>query len=104
MFTRILLLLAVVALNPGVRAAEPTHWAFRPPQRPAVPAGDGRNPIDAFLLAQMRDAGLTPAPEADRRTLLRRLSLDLIGLPPTAEEIDAFVADPAPDAYERQVE
>jgi hypothetical protein len=74
--------------------------------RPAVPAvkGHARNPIDAFLLAKLEAAGLTFSPEADRVTLLRRLSFDLIGLPPTPEEIDAFVRDPAPDAYEKVVD
>ena len=63
-----------------------------------------RNPIDAFILARLEREGLQPSPEADKVTLLRRLSLDLIGLPPTIEEVDAFLADQSPDAYEKQVE
>jgi mono/diheme cytochrome c family protein len=84
------------------------HWAFVPPARPPVPAVKNtawvRNPIDAFVLARLEKEGLRPAPEASRETLLRRLSLDLTGLPPTPEEIDAFLADKGPDAYEKQVE
>ncbi|MBM3975969.1 MAG: DUF1553 domain-containing protein [Planctomycetes bacterium] len=88
------------------------HWAFVPPVRPAVPeagaASDGgawaRNEIDRFVLAELRRAGLDPAPEADRDTLLRRLFLDVTGLPPTPEELDAFAADERPDAFERWIE
>ncbi len=79
------------------------YWAFRRPVRPAVPVAGVRNPIDAFLLAAMRREGLRPGPVADRRTLIRRASLDLTGLPPTPEEVEAFVADRAPDAWERVV-
>src|SRR5262249_25791681 len=61
-------------------------------------------PIDRFILARLEAVGLKPAPEADRRTLARRLSLDLTGLPPTPKEVEAFVADAAPDAYEKYVE
>ena len=63
-----------------------------------------KNPIDQFVLARLSSEGLKPSPEADRATLLRRLSLDLVGLPPSPKEIDAFVADTAPDAYEKQVD
>ena len=96
------------------RAEEPIspedreHWAFRSPARPDVPRVEGRgwvcNPIDAFILAGLEEFGLSPAPEADRAALLRRLSFDLVGLPPTPEEIEAFLADPSPGAYERQVD
>jgi len=83
------------------------HWSFEPPQRAALPETQdkawARNPIDAFVLAGLENAGLKPAPEADRRTLARRLSLDLTGLPPKPEEVEAFVADTAPDAYEKLV-
>lgn len=84
-------------------------WAFQPIRRPAVPQDDTlqseiRNEIDAFLLARLQKEGLTFTPEADRQTLIRRLSLDLIGLPPTPEEVEQFVSDPAPDAYEHLVE
>jgi mono/diheme cytochrome c family protein len=84
------------------------HWAFQPLQRPEPPAVKDadwcRNPIDRFVLARLEKEGLKPSPEADRVTLLRRLALDLTGLPPTPEEIDAFVKDRRPDAYERQVD
>ena len=93
----------------GIRAAEvKRHWGFVAPQRPAVPKvmhkAWPRNPIDAFNLARLEKEGLTPSPQADRVTLLRRLSLDLIGLPPTPQEVDAFLADRGPDAYRKQVE
>lgn len=84
-----------------------THWAFQPVVRPALPAlqdRDSRNPIDRFIRARLAREGLTPAPEADRRTLLRRLKFDLLGLPPTPEEVDAFVGDGREDAYERLVD
>ncbi|MGV3719608.1 MAG: DUF1549 and DUF1553 domain-containing protein [Actinomycetota bacterium] len=84
------------------------HWAFVAPKRPPLPAVKnkawGRNPIDQFVLARLEKEGLKPSPEADRTTLLRRLSLDLTGLPPTPQEVDAFLADRRPGAYERQVE
>ncbi len=103
------LLLLVLTAVPAL-AGEP-HWSFRPRSRPDVPrlteAGDRagvRNPIDAFVLSRLRAEGLRPAPEADRRTLIRRLSFDLLGLLPTPAEIDAFVGDSAPDAYERLVD
>src|SRR5262245_48446377 len=83
------------------------HWAFVKPELPAVPevrSGKVRNPIDAFVLASLKKAGIQPSPEADRRTLIRRLSLDLIGLPPAPEEVDAFVRDQRPGAYERVVD
>ena len=84
------------------------HWAWTPPVRPAVPvvAGDtwSRNPIDRFLLVRMRREGLRPNPDADRTTLLRRVTYDLTGLPPTPDETDAFLADKRPDAYERVVD
>lgn len=78
-------------------------WSFQPVKRPPVPM-PGRNPIDAFVAARLKTEGLSPSPEADRVTLLRRLSLDLIGLPPTPAEIADFVADQSPNAYERQVD
>ena len=79
------------------------HWAFRPPVRPPVPAGAAA-PIDAFVRAKLPAAGLAPAPEADRPTLIRRATLDLTGLPPTPDEVDAFVKDTAPNAYEKVVD
>ena len=84
------------------------HWAFQRPVRPASPVVKDpawpRNPIDSFVLARLEAEGLRPAPEADRVTLIRRVSFDLVGLPPTPEEVDAFVRDESPDAYERLVE
>ncbi len=84
------------------------HWAFMATERPAEPkvknAAWVKNPIDRFVLARLEEAKLAPAPEADRRTLARRLSLDLTGLPPTPEVVDAFVADKSPDAYEKLVD
>jgi hypothetical protein len=84
------------------------HWSLIPPTRPAVPEVKDkawvRNPIDAFVLAELEKRGLKPAPEADRRTLARRLSLDLIGLPPKPEEVEAFVNDKSPDYYEKYVD
>ena len=84
------------------------HWGFVAPLRPPVPKVMDqtwpKNPIDTFILARLEKEGLKPSPEADRVTLLRRLSLDLIGLPPTPEEVDAFLADKSPTAYKKQVE
>jgi hypothetical protein len=85
-----------------------THWAYVAPVRPPIPEVKlkswPRNPIDHFILAELERRNLKPSPEADRATLLRRLSLDLAGLPPTPEELARFLADRAPGAYERQVE
>ena len=85
------------------------HWAFSPPQRPIVPKIDPpaatiRNPIDAFVLARLASEKIAPAPEADRAALIRRVSLDLNGLPPTPVEVAAFIADRSSDAYEKLVE
>ncbi len=85
-----------------------THWAFTAPVRPAVPqvrdAAWPKNPIDNFILAKLESENLKPSPEADRITLLRRVSFDLTGLPPTPEEVAAFLADKSGDAYEKQVD
>jgi cytochrome c553 len=87
---------------------KPVHWAFVTPKRPALPevrnAAGIRNPIDRFILAKLENDGLAPSPEAPRRTLIRRLSFDLTGLPPTPDEVAAFVNDARPDAYQRQVD
>lgn len=84
------------------------HWSFIPPSRPALPAVKNaawvRNPIDRFVLARLEATGLTPAAEADRRTLARRLSLDLTGLPPSPKEVEDFVNDKSPDWYEKYVD
>jgi hypothetical protein len=89
---------------PGAEARPPAaaHWAYVAPRRPDVPAGE--HAIDALLAAHHAALGLEPAPPADRTTLIRRLSLDLIGLAPTADEVDAFVADERPDAWPRLVD
>src|SRR5262245_43327001 len=84
------------------------HWAFVPPKRPTLPRpktpGWGHNAIDAFVLARLEAEGLQPAPEADRYTLARRVSIDLTGLPPTLEAVDRFVNDKSAGAYERFVD
>ena len=81
------------------------HWSFEPPVRPVVPAAAaGTSPIDAFLHAELSAQGLPPAPEADKARLLRRVTLDLTGLPPTPTEVEAFLADNTPQAYDKVVE
>ena len=89
-------------------AAVNKHWSFRPVVRPAEPAVKNeawvRNPIDRFVLARLEKEGVAPSPEADRAMLIRRLSLDLLGLPPSPKEVDDFLADKAPDAYEKLVD
>jgi hypothetical protein len=84
------------------------HWAFAPPVRPKVSSiknpGWCRNPIDFFILGRLEAEGLAPSPEADKVTLIRRLSLDLVGLPPSIEDVDAFLADTRRDAYARLVD
>lgn len=88
-------------------AVERRHWAFQPRQKVSPPAITDkwiRTPVDAFVLAGLQKAQLTPAPEADRATLIRRATYDLHGLPPTPEEIAAFVADKSPKAYENLIE
>ncbi len=84
------------------------HWSFRRPIRSETPEADDsisvRNPIDRFVGARLTREGLKPSPEANRTTLIRRLSLDLIGLPPTIAEVDAFLSDDRPNAYERLVD
>ncbi|MCA9218672.1 MAG: DUF1549 domain-containing protein, partial [Planctomycetales bacterium] len=117
---------AMLGTDPRLRASEPSpaevdqydeptltesdrdHWAFRPLERPLVPSVANRdwprNAIDSFVLAQLELRSLTPMPEADRATLLRRLSFDLRGIPPSPAEIADFVGDVSPDAYERLVE
>ncbi len=78
------------------------HWAYESPVKPAVPAG--QNPIDALVQRRLKEVALQPSPEADPRTLLRRLSFDLLGLPPTSDDTSIFLQDTAPDAYARLVE
>ncbi len=85
-----------------------SHWAYIAPSRPELPEvsnqGWVRNPIDAFVLARLDREGLKPSPEADRTTLIRRVTFDLTGLPPSAADVDAFVADRSPDAYDKVVD
>jgi hypothetical protein len=93
----------------SAKASNPRdHWAFVPPSRVAPPEVKDtawvRNPIDNFILARLEQQGVKPSPEADRHTLLRRLSLDLTGLPPTADEVRAFISDTSADAYEKVVD
>src|SRR5207248_4509559 len=93
------------------KPAEPVWWSLRPLVRPPVPMVPtpgreawARTPIDQFILAKLKEKGLEPSPPADKRTLLRRVTFDLLGLPPTPEEIDAFLADDSTDAYEKVVD
>jgi hypothetical protein len=83
-------------------------WSFQPIKRPPVPSVNDtvwvRNPIDAFVLAKLENAGLRPSPQTDKRRLIRRVTLDLIGLPPTPDEVDAFLRDDSPKAYETLVD
>jgi len=92
----------------GITPEDRQHWAFQPIAHPAVPqptdAAPVRTPIDAFLLARLEAEGLSFGPEADKRTLAVRVSFDLTGLPPTADELQLFLADKAPDAYDRLVD
>jgi hypothetical protein len=87
---------------------ERAFWSFQPVRRPDVPAAPPaagvRNPVDAFLWAELSERGLGFSPEADKRTLIRRASFDLVGLPPTPDEVALFLADVSPDAYERLVD
>src|SRR5262249_46563223 len=93
-----------------ILAGEPLsrHWAFQPVTRPSLPSVQHPEwapaAIDRFIVAQLEAKGLSPSPPADRRTLLRRVTFDLIGLPPTPAEVSAFENDPAPDAWEKVVE
>jgi mono/diheme cytochrome c family protein len=93
-------------IDEGARWDE--HWAFTPPKRPEIPKGADaawvRNPIDSFILARLGKEGLKPQPEADKTTLLRRVYLDLTGLPPTPADVDAFLADKSAGAYEKVVD
>ena len=92
----------------GITSEERVYWAFQPIAKSAEPsvkdANRVRNPIDAFLLSRMQEKQLTFAPDADRLTLIKRVYLDLLGLPPTGEQIKKFIADKRPDAYDRLVD
>ena len=109
--TRWTIFVLLLALPLSAQTPATTHWSFRPRAKPMIPQFDDaegrqwvRNAIDAFILQRLHKEGLRPAPPADRVTLIRRLSFDLTGLPPTPEETHAFVQDSAPDAYECLVE
>jgi len=81
------------------------HWAFLRVERPAVPVMDGvENPIDRFVREKLTQEALAPSPEAARETLIRRVTLDITGLPPTLAEVDAYLADSSPEAYEKVVD
>ncbi len=104
-------LLLGLSLGLRVPAADPAgldHWAFQPPARPPQPKVQNqkwaRTPPDAFILARLEKEKLAPSPEADRATLIRRLSFDLLGLPPAPQEVAEFLADNSPDAYDQLVE
>ena len=106
-------LVLLIGLSPGLRAGdrragEADHWAWKPPVRPAVPQPRDSswvvNPIDAFILSRLEAEGLRPAAPAGREALLRRVTFDLTGLPPTVEEMDAFLADDSPEAWEKVVD
>ncbi|MBO0859136.1 MAG: PSD1 domain-containing protein [Chloracidobacterium sp.] len=98
---------SAVIQTQGPQSANPRHWAFVAPSRPKLPVVKNRSwvrtPIDNFILAELEKKGIEPSPEADKTTLIRRLSLDLVGLPPTIEEIDQFTSDPDPGAYNKLV-
>jgi hypothetical protein len=108
LLTTCLLVASAISAAGGADTDPRSHWAFRPLTRPAIPAVKHASamgsPVDAFLQTRLEQKNLSPAPEADRATLLRRLSFDLTGLPPRPDEIARFVADPSPDAYARLVE
>src|SRR5688572_30799738 len=100
------LAMLLAAANQSIAAEK--HWAFIPPRAPELPnVRDDhwvQNPIDRFILARLEQEKIAPAREADRATLIRRLSFDLTGLPPAFEEVRAFANDRHPDAYERLVD
>jgi Protein of unknown function (DUF1549)/Protein of unknown function (DUF1553)/Planctomycete cytochrome C len=97
----------VYAASKPITDEQRNYWAFRKPSRPQIPKVKNRSwvrtPIDAFILAKLEEKGLQPSPRADKRTLIRRVTFDLTGAPPTPEEINAFLADRSPQAYERVV-
>jgi mono/diheme cytochrome c family protein len=97
-----------LAAGPHLTPEERSFWAFQPVRRPDTPRVRNHDrvctAVDAFLLAKLEERGLTFSPEADRRTLIRRAAFDLLGLPPTPEEVDRFLADEAPDAYEKLID
>lgn len=105
---RALMIVVGLVFSSSLRAEDAVHWAFRPVQRPTVPsvkhADLVESPVDAFILEQLEAKGLEPSGRADKRTLIRRATYDLIGLPPTPEEVAAFIGDESPNAFEKVVE
>jgi hypothetical protein len=103
-----ILLFGLLAPAGGAPSKPADHWAYRPLVKSAIPSVNAtarvRNPIDAFILSKLEASGMTLSPPADKRTLLRRVSFDLTGLPPTPDEIDVFLADRSPDAHEKVVD
>ncbi|MBS0264388.1 MAG: DUF1549 domain-containing protein, partial [Planctomycetes bacterium] len=101
-------LIVFVAAARAENNPPPSHWAFRPVQRPPIPAVRQAElvelPVDGFILERLEAVGLSFAPLADKRTLIRRASYDLIGLPPTPDEVADFLADDSPQAFERVIE
>ena len=99
---------AKVPANENIPPSPFDYWSYQQPKRPAVPVGKNtgweRNPVDAFIAAQHEQRGLQPSPPSDKSALLRRVYLDLIGVPPTREELHAFLADPSDQAYEKTVD
>ena len=93
-----------LAAPDAVAKAAAKHWAFRPVARPQIPKGTSSNPIDRFVAARLKDSGLSLSPRADKRTLIRRAAFDLHGLPPTPQEIERFLKDESPGAYERLID
>ncbi|MCU1325328.1 MAG: hypothetical protein JWN34_698 [Bryobacterales bacterium] len=94
---------APVVQDPPIRPEERNYWAFKLPVKPAVPSGNS-NPVDAFIRTRLAAKGITPAPRADKATLVRRAYLDLIGLPPTPAETAAFINNNAPDAWPKLID
>jgi hypothetical protein len=97
-----------LSMDERYEQARQSHWAFQPVANPPLPvvsdANWSTNAVDRFVLARLEAASLTPSPAADRRTLIRRANYDLLGLPPTPDEVDAFIVDRSPDAYERVID
>src|SRR6266850_4293032 len=100
--------LMTLATEASVGAEPAAWWSLQKPVRPRIPVvqdtGWARTPVDAFILAALGAKGMRPAPEAERATLIRRITYDLLGLPPTPEYVGAFVGDPDPQAYDKLID
>ena len=108
-FVALALATSALAAESGAKTNAAHHWAFQPISRPAIPEaarqqGVVRTRVDNFIFRELAKHKLTPAPEADRASLIRRLYFDLVGLPPSPEDVAAFISDTRPDAYEQLVE